>query len=126
MKLLTLTIISCHLVSVYSNENNIQEPKNFDNQDSEISKRPFFGKRKCNNLKYTIINSKFEKFQMYFSLVLKLQHLNRALAEEALDENEENPLEFEVFPNLVIPNKRSNSHLFLRTSKRPFFGKRKF
>jgi len=99
MKLLTLTIISCHLVSVYSNENNIQEPKNFDNQDSEISKRPFFGK------------------------LLKLQHLNRALAEEALDENEENPLEFEVFPNLVIPNKRSNSHLFLRTSKRPFFGK---
>ena len=70
-----------------------------------------------------IINLKFQK---YFSLVLKLQHLNRALAEEALDENEENPLEFEVFPNLVIPNKRSNSHLFLRTSKRPFFGKRKY
>ena len=60
-------------------------------------------------------------------LVLKLQNLNRALAEEALEENEDNPLEFELFPsNLAIPNKRSNSHLFLRTSKRPFFGKRKF
>lgn len=56
--------------------------------------------------------------------VLKLQNLNRALAEEALEENEDNPLEFELFPSsLAIPNKRSNSHLFLRTSKRPFFGK---
>ena len=46
MKLLTLTIISCHLVSVYSKEeNNVQDLKTLDNQESEIAKRPFFGKR---------------------------------------------------------------------------------